>query len=411
MGELGMVFEVLAAVIVTAAPPDASVAQPAPATEVRGAASVSPVVVPPLAPKTPPAATIDVPSDDRVQGGVWASVWPQDAYRGRIAGHVILTCEIDRYGLAEACRVTSEIPGGKGFGAAALELRPTFKVTPANGPDGPTAALMNIAVNFDPPDPHFDFGRGRTGGPVGERAGSTNLLAPQQEFSDLTSFGNPLQRRSIAMLNNPVWSSTVSYADLVRAYPPKAGGMEGYAVAHCQVSAKGGALSGCMLIKEDPDKHGFGKAALALAAQFKVAPEWAKAPGHPQLWVDIPFRFPAPGGSENRRIETPYWVSGFDPEQALKVYPPEAASKGLASGHGIAKCIVGPDGTLGDCAPVEADPEGLGFSEAAAKLAATMRMNPWTADGSPVDGAVVRVGVRLDLKPETEAAPPTASPG
>ena len=32
------------------------------------------------------------------------------------------------------------------------------------------------------------------------------------------------------------------------------------------------------------------------------------------------------------------------------------------------------------------------------KLAETMRMNPWTADGSPVDGAVVRVGVRLDLR-------------
>ena len=41
---------------------------------------------------------------------------------------------------------------------------------------------------------------------------------------------------------------------------------------------------------------------------------------------------------------------------------------------------------------------GLGFSEAAVKLASTMRMNPWTIDGAPVDGAVVRVGVRLNLK-------------
>ena len=406
-----MMLETLAAVVVVAAPSNPSAAQGAPPTEVRGASSVAPVVVPPAAPNTPPAATINVPSDDRAQGGVWASVWPQDAYRARIAGHVILSCEIDRYGLAEACQVASERPTGKGFGAAALELRPTFKLTPAVGPDGPADAMMYIAVNFDPPDPHFDFGRGREGGPVGERAGSTNILQPQQELTDLTMWGNPLQRRSIAMLNNPVWASTVSYADLVRAYPPNAGGMEGYAVAHCQVSAKGGALSGCMLIKEDPEKHGFGKAALALAAKFKVAPEWARAPGHPQLWVDIPFRFPAPGGAENRRIDSPYWVSGFDPEQALKVYPPEAAAKGLATGHGVAKCVVGPDGTLSGCAPVEADPEGLGFSEAAAKLAETMRMNPWTPDGSPVDGAVVRVGVRLDLKPEAEAPPPAVSPG
>jgi len=29
-----------------------------------------------------------------------------------------------------------------------------------------------------------------------------------------------------------------------------------------------------------------------------------------------------------------------------------------------------------------------------------MRMNPWQRDGEPVDGAVVQVGVRLNLKPQ-----------
>ena len=410
-----MILEALAAVVAATAP-DAGAAQQAappanPPVVVRGASTVTPVVVPPPSRGAPPAVTIQVPSDDRAQGGVWGSVWPEDAYREGITGRVILACQIDRYGVAEWCQVASEHPTGRGFGAAALELRPTFKLRPAAGPDGPIDAVMNIAVNFDPPDTHIDFGRNRAGGPRGERAGATNILNPGQEFADITSFGNPLQRRSIAMLNNPVWSSTISYADLVRAYPAKAGGMEGYAVAHCQVSRKGGALSGCMLIKEDPQNHGFGKAALTLAAKFRVAPEWASAPGHAQLWVDIPFRFPAPGGAENRRIEAPYWVAGFDPDQALKLYPPEAAAKGVATGHGIAKCIVGSDGTLTDCAPMEAEPDGLGFSEAAARLAETMRMNPWTPDGSPVDGAVVRVGVRLDLKPETQAPPPAASPG
>lgn len=31
--------------------------------------------------------------------------------------------------------------------------------------------------------------------------------------------------------------------------------------------------------------------------------------------------------------------------------------------------------------------------------AATLRVKPWTLDGSPVDGDVVEVGVRLRLKP------------
>jgi TonB family protein len=394
-----MILDALAAAALAATTPAAAAVQspPAQSAAAQSAAptpSVSPLTVHPLPPGGPADASVDVPADESAQGGVWASVWPEDAYRARIAGHVLLRCNVDRYGIAEACEVASETPVGKGFGAAALELRPTFKLKPPAGPDGPTDAVMRIAVEFKPPDPRFDFGAGRGGGPVGERAGGGGM---NYEFSDLTMAGNPLQRRSISMLNNPVWASTVGYADLVRAYPAKAGGMEGYAVAHCQVGRKG-TLDGCMVIREDPDKHGFGKAALALAAKFRVSPEWASAPGHAALWVDVPFRFPAPGSAENRRVTSPYWLAGFDPDQALKLYPPEAAAKGVASGHGLAKCVISADGSLSDCAPAEADPEGYGFSEAAARLASTMRMNPWTPDGSPVDGAVVRVGVRLDLK-------------
>lgn len=373
-----MILETLAAVALAGAPQDAG-APPAPTP-------VSPVVVPapPKASTEPPAATVNVPTDDTAAGGVWASVWPQSAYRARISGHVVLRCDIDRHGLAEWCKVGSETPAKQGFGAAAMQLRPTFKLKPATGPDGPVDAVMNIAVEFKAPDPRLDFGGARGGGEPGET-------------SNVTMFGDPLLRRSVSMLNNPVWVRTVGYDDVVNAYPAKAGGAEGYVVAHCQVGSKG-ALSGCQVIREVPEKHGFGKAALGLASKFQVAPEWAVAPGHAELWVDIPIRFPAPGAAESRTMTSPYWVSGFDPDQALRMFPPEAAAKGVTSGHGVAKCVVAQDGSLTDCAPQEADPDGLGFSEAAAKLASTMKMNPWTVDGEPVDGAVVRVGVRLDLK-------------
>jgi hypothetical protein len=97
-------------------------------------------------------------------------------------------------------------------------------------------------------------------------------------------------------------------------------------------------------------------------------------------------------------VTSPSWVAGFDPDEAMALYPPEAAAKGVTSGRGVARCVVAPEGTLSDCTPQLGDPDGLGFSEAAVKLAATMRMNPWTADASPVDGAVVDVAVRLNLK-------------
>jgi TonB family protein len=376
-----MVLEALAAAAVAAASP----AQPAPTP-------VSPLSVRALPKgKHPPVAvTVEVPDDETAAGGVWASVWPEDAYKDRINGHVVLRCNVDRYGLAETCEVAQESPEGKGFGEAALELRPTLKLKPALGPDGPIDAVMNIAIAFNAPDPQFIV----LDTPGGQVANCGQLNPPCPEWHVV---GNPLPIRPETMLNNPVWTKTASFEELMSAYPAKAGSVDGYVVTHCHVEA-GGDLSGCRVIKEDPEKRGFRDGALALAAKFKVSPEWTKAPRNADLWVDIPFRFSPPGSVQDRTIKSPYWLAGFDPDQALKVYPPEAAAQGVNTGHGIAKCVVARDGTLTDCSAVEANPEGLGFSEAVVKLASTMRMNPWSRDGTPVDGGTVVLGVTLNLK-------------
>ena len=76
------------------------------------------------------------------------SVWPPAAYEDHINGHADLTCKVDAHGLAEECRVASESPPGKGFGKAALLLRPTFKLRPASGPDGPVDSTMTIGIEF-----------------------------------------------------------------------------------------------------------------------------------------------------------------------------------------------------------------------------------------------------------------------
>jgi TonB family protein len=335
-------------------------------------------------------ATVEVPFGDGGKGH-WASVWPEKAYRDGVGGHVVLRCDVDRHGVAERCQVVSETPPNKGFGAAALALRPTFRLTPAAGPDGPTDSVMTIAVDFPMPKPQIDGGAANgsdaTSGPLSAGGGA-----------DLPRFGGPEPlRHNISLLDDPVWASTVSYEDLLRAYPAQGRGAEGYAVAHCQVHP-GGALADCQIIREDPEGRGFGKAALGLAARFRVAPEWSSAPKHADVWVDIPIRFPPPGAPDTRVIRTPYWVSGFDPDRALKIFPKEAADKGLSTGVGVAECIVMLDGSLTNCAPKAADPEGLGFSESVVELASTMRMNPWMRDGEPVDGAVTDVRVRLNLR-------------
>jgi len=82
----------------------------------------------------------------------------------------------------------------------------------------------------------------------------------------------------------------------------------------------------------------------------------------------------------------------------------------VTSGRGVALCHVAEGGALTDCAPNGADPEGLGFDTAAVTLASTMRMNPWAADGSPVDGDTVSVAIRLNLQGSDAAAAAAAPP-
>lgn len=372
----------------------AALANPQPSQSVSGQAT-APVVVHAL-PKgwkgPPPDATVDVPMDDSAIGE-FASVWPRAAYEARIHGLVMLLCDVDRHGLAEHCDVGAEDPQGKGFGEAALQLRPTFKLTPAHDANGPIDSRMRIAIEFTPPDPQLT----ELGGPESGGASAADCGGAGKPCADVIVRGNTLNRHNITMVNNPVWVEAPTFEDLAQAYPSKAGGVEGYAVAHCELM-RSGALEGCQITKESPEGRGFGKAAEALSRKFKVDPAIAAARPHEDLWVDVSIRFPPPGQAPDRSVESPRWVAGFDPDEALAVYPPEAAAKGVATGQGVARCVVAANGGLTDCRPEPGNPDGLGFSEAAVKLASSMRMNPWTPDASPVDGAVVDVAIRLNLK-------------
>jgi len=338
--------------------------------------------------RPPVAAKVDVASSDENSIDLVA-VWPMGAYQARVNGKVVLSCWVDGYGLAESCRVESETPAHLGFGAAALQLRTTFKLRPAIGPNGPIASQMSIAVNFRAPDPQFGVGAASSAGiPSGQ--GSADNVASGIQVQ------NPLTMRPVTMLDRPIWVRAASFEDLARAYPAKAANVEGYAVAHCKIE-RSGDLTNCQIIKETPDKQGFGAAALGLARQFQVAPEWTKAPDRGELWVDLPIRFPPPGTAQ-RTVAAPIWLVGVDPNSVPEVFPPEAAAKGVTTGIGVAQCTVNFDGSLTGCSPQAGDPDGLGFSEAAVRLASVMKMNPWTADAAPVDGATVDVSVQLNLK-------------
>lgn len=355
-------------------------------------AAASPAAAPPTGPDVTvtgpqhPTATVVVGGDETTVGQL-VTVWPEAAYRDKVNGHVTLSCKVDAFGLAEECRVASESPTGKGFGQAALQMRTTFKLKPATGPNGPIESMMTIALDFKAPDTQVRFeGAARDGGSELTAIPRTDLSVP----------GDPPERRWVTMLDHPIWAEAAGFDDVARAYPAKAGDVDGYAVDHCQVD-RTGALIGCAIIKEEPENLGFGAAALSLAPRFRVSPELAQGHGN-ALWVDVPIRFQPPGPAQERTVASPTWLAGFDPDQKLEVFPPEAAAKGVGTGLGVARCLVAANGALTDCSPEAGDPDGLGFSEVAVKLASTMRMNPWSADGRPVDGAVFHFKLRLNLK-------------
>ncbi|HLZ77673.1 TonB family protein [Phenylobacterium sp.] len=345
-----------------------------------------------------PDATVNsAGSSDDALGDALA-IWPRRAYHSGASGRVTLSCRVDAHGLAEWCRVIGESPAGQGFGRAALEMRPSFKLTPVQGPDGPITAMMTVNVGFKAPATELD-----SDGTGAATAANTMGAAPVVSGP---IHGNRLEMHAVVMVDNPVWTSAANFDDLARAYPAKGGGAEGYAAAHCQVQRSGrdaGALSRCQIIKESPKGQGFGQAAISLMPKFRVMPAvLARAPGDAPLWVDVPVRLSPPDKAAERTVKAPIWLLNVDPESVPKVFPPEAAAKGLTSGRGVVRCTVADDGTVGSCVPEPGDPDGLGFSEAAVKLATAMRMNLWSADGAPVEGGVVHIPIRINLRTRTQ---------
>lgn len=370
------ILAALAAAAIAADPPVPS-STPAPAPPPPGGTkTVSPVTVSPLDQRAPADAKVEASGgqDELEPADVF---WPATAYQAGLNGKVRLRCLIDVHGLAERCDVASETPTGKGFGRAAMQIRATFKLAPPMGPDGPVNGIKVIEVDFKAPDRNFDMAAINSG--------------------DTFHQGNALRMMKVTMLDYPVWSRGATFDDLAAAYPARGGGQEGYAVAHCQVRPTG-ALRGCVIIKETPEGHDFGRAALTLADKFKIDPRLAQTRVSGQMMVDLPVRFPAPAELAQRTVMAPAWITGFDQAKAPKLFPPEAAATGLTTGRGVARCTVSAEGTLTGCAPETGDPDGLGFSEAAVKLAGTMKMNLWGADGAPVAGGTIHIPIRLNLK-------------
>lgn len=292
------------------------------------------------------------------------AAWPAGAAKKGQSGFAAVACEVNVQGGLENCKVEREEPAGAGFGVAALSLTPSFQMKPKLVDGKPVRSEVRVPIKF------------AARGSFGFGGGTSTLLA------------------------SPLWLKAPTYAEVTAARPKRvAEDLDGHVSMRCEVTDQN-KLEACKVLTEAPGARGFGAAAVKLASQFELIPV---GEGRKDVYVNLAVRFGHP--EVERVVAHPRWIRGLDPEKVSEIFPSAAGDKGLSEGLGVVECSVAPGGGLADCKVAREEPAGLGFGEAAVAVAEIMQMSPWTDDGRPVDGAVIRLPIRLKRAPE---APPPA---
>jgi TonB family protein len=304
----------------------------------------------------------------RPSGEDLAQFYPPNVHNTE--AHAIMECVVSTRGLLDKCQVTKEDPAGSGAGAAALAMSATFLMRPMTVDGLPVGgAQVVIPIGF--------IGQSSGGGTV-----KVVRVAP--------------------------WMATPTLAQMSAVYPKGAMGKiaSGHVVLRCDLRPTG-MLGDCDTLTESPGDAGFREAAKDLIKDFRVI-EDAGVSKQGALKVDVPFDFRDPSQPSPRpEIYDPAWMRSASFGYAAKVFPAEAAKAGLKQGRAIVSCLVKHDGSLEDCGVVSEEPAGMGFGDAALKIAAVTAMNPWTAQGTPVEGGRIRLPIRLVAPdPAAQQAPP-----
>jgi len=308
-----------------------------------------------VAPGSTPAGRIVTNPDwlKKPRGDELVRFFPEAALRANKGGQATIACRLTAAGLLDACRVVSETTEHLGFGEAAVAAARLFTMRPKMVDGEPVAgAIVVIPVRF-------------------------GLL------------------RTNKLVSNPVWALTPTVAQIAAAYPKDATGVA-HVVLRCGI-ALAGRLQDCHETSEDPPARGFAAAAKSLAPAFQLAA--AVYQDDQIVAVTVPITFDAPGTESVDPISNPVWTQMIDPQTMQRLFPAKAADAGLKAGKAMVNCIVDHAGQLTGCQAASETPPGLGFGAAAVRVASVLAINPWTADGRPVDGAHILFPVVMTLAP------------
>jgi hypothetical protein len=298
-----------------------------------------------------------------------AGVFPKFKNGRGVDGRAVINCKIDETGFLQRCVVASEEPAGLGFGAAALQLAPQFRMTP----------------------------KIRAGKPV--PGGEMNIPIIWKGFGDY----HPVQAELNSLVLDPPWTKTPSLAQVRAAWPANAKEAKSGQVALRCVFTRAGGLGDCQTISELPAGRGFGKAARSLIPFFSVrfAPDQIREMN--KISVDVPFRFRDPAEPDNRKITTPTWVRHLTAEGMAAVYPETALKAGIKSGLGVIGCVIGGQGQLSECEVRREEPAGQDFGAAAMEASKSMSINPWSKEGEPQEGLQMILPIRFNWQEAADA--------
>lgn len=307
------------------------------------------------------------------------AVFPQEALRRGVGGEAVIRCHVSRQGALYDCGILKERPEGMGFGAAAIALTPQFQMKPATVQGQAVVDTVNIPIRFFTPSP--------------------------SAFSHI-SRGAPASMATVRFLASPVWAKAPTYDDVIAAYPSRARQEQigGSATVGCAITSDLH-LRHCNVIAEHPRGKGFGRAATALAEQFRLGSP--ADPAENLQGAETQFRVtfaPEMLGASQRLVGKPQWTSLPSGQIIEGAYPPAAREATFESARVQMRCTVGAEGGLEACAIAMEEPADLGFGAATLSLAPHFRLSVWSAEGLPTVGGNVLIPLRFEPT-KTSAAP------
>jgi TonB family protein len=326
----------------------------------------------------PPPAAFDTPPDwlRKPTYDQMMAVYPRAAGQKGADGRAVIKCTVNLEGLLRDCTVAEETPAGLGFGPAAIVLAPTFLMKPAMRNGQPVEASVTVPINFK----------------------SNGAFTPSNS-------------EPVTIVSQTIWARTPKTAEILALIDKKVGDKfaDGKVVFQCDLNSRTGHMSGCEVANASPGMAQFTGVARALVPKFEVSPE-ALAQYKGKVKINIAFAFPdmaSPTWSK-RYLTHPRWIKTITPDPNKAPFPEDAIKAGLKTGAATVDCVVAPDGALTRCEVVSESTPGVGFGTMAQQIAEAFVANPWNEDGLPVDGAHVKMPIRMDYEPPADA--PSASP-